>query len=154
MPHSAFEDRTVTLSGAPDQVVSLGSVLGSRTRLAVLLALVKSPEPLHINEVARRVGVDASPVRTHLELLVKAGLALETSGEVGRERRFRTTLRDVRVTLEGVHRVEAPEKSKEPSRLVQKLQKKLAALDADMARLEAQARKLQTELAAAWAAVD
>lgn len=154
MPHASFDDRTITLEGAPDQLALLGAVLSSRTRIAVLSALVRSPQPLHINEIARRVGVDASPVRTHLELLVKAGLASEVSPDVGRERRFRTTLHDIELRLAGVNRVAAPEKGREPTKQVQKLLKKLAALEADREKLEAHASKLRAELAAAWAQVE
>ncbi|HWG90777.1 MAG TPA: winged helix-turn-helix domain-containing protein, partial [Candidatus Thermoplasmatota archaeon] len=71
---TAFDDRTITLVGAPDQLADMGALLGARTRLAVLITLVHANGPLHINEIARRVGVDASPVRTHLELLAKEGL--------------------------------------------------------------------------------
>src|SRR5438874_7283767 len=120
--HPSFDDRTISLD-APEQLATLGAVLGSRTRLAVLRALVSSDKPLHINEVARRVGVDASPVRTHLELLVKAGLAREVGLDVGRERRFETVLQGVRVTLEGAERATAPEKGREKPKDVVKIEK-------------------------------
>src|SRR5438067_9339231 len=130
--HPSFDDRTVTLD-APEQLAALSAVLGSRTRLAVLRALVSSDKPLHINEVARRVGVDASPVRTHLELLVKAGLAREVGLDVGRERRFETVLQGVRVTLEGAQRATAPEKGQaaQKPKDVSKIEKRLAELAKD-----------------------
>jgi DNA-binding transcriptional ArsR family regulator len=154
MRPTPFDDRTVTLEGAPEQLAALGAVLSSRTRLAVLSTLVHSAEPLHINEIARRVGVDASPVRTHLELLVKAGLVTEVTADVGRERRFRTLLKDISVTLEGVNRVAAPEKRKEPSKHVIRIQKRLAGVEADRQKMEAFVRRLQAELAAAWEEAD
>lgn len=151
MPPRAFDDRDVTLLGQPEQLATLGSVLSSRTRLAVLNALMASGEPLHINEIARRVGVDASPVRTHLELLAKAGIATEVSLELGRERRFETRLSDVRLTLEGVNRSAAPEKQAAPTKQVQKLSKRLGALENEMARLREEARRVKADLAKAWA---
>lgn len=147
--HSNFDDRTVTLD-APEQLATLGALLGSRTRLAVLRTLIAAGGPLHINEIARRVHVDASPVRTHLELLVKAGLAREVGLDVGRERKFETVLEGVRVTLEGAQRATAPEKGRERSRAVLKIEKKLAELSKDEAKLAEKARKLREELRAAW----
>src|SRR5205823_14021620 len=117
-----------------------------------LRALVSSAKPLHINEVARRVGVDASPVRTHLELLVKAGLAREVGLDVGRERRFETVLQGVRVTLEGAERATAPEKERaaEKPKDVSKIEKKLAELAKDEAKIAEKARRLREELREAW----
>lgn len=150
--NAAFDDRVLSMDG-PEQLATVAAVLGSRTRLAVLRALVASAEPLHINELARRVGVDASPVRTHLELLVKAGLAREVGAPVGRERRFHTTLTNVRLVLEGADRPSAPERRVgPPPKEVQRLEKKRAALDKDLAKLAAKARKLDEEIQAAWRA--
>lgn len=147
--HSSFDDRTVSLD-APDQLAQLGSVFGSRTRLAVLRTLVSAGGPLHINEIARRVGVDASPVRTHLELLVKSGLAREVELDVGRERKFETVLQGIRVTLEGAERAVAPEKGREKPREVVKIEKRLAEIAKDEAKLAEKARKLRDELREAW----
>jgi DNA-binding transcriptional ArsR family regulator len=151
--HPSFDDRTVTLD-APEQLSLLGAVLGSRTRLQVLRTLVSAGQPLHINEIARRVGVDASPVRTHLELLVKAGLAREVGLDVGRERRFETVLQGVKVTLEGAERAAAPEKGREKPKDVAKLEKKLAELAKDESKLAEKARRIRDEIREAWAEAD
>lgn len=152
-PVAGLDDALVRLD-ATEQLAEVCSVLSSRTRLAVLRSLVSSPEPLHINELARRVGVDASPVRTHLELLVKAGLAREVTAPAGRERKFVTTLSDVRLVLEGIHRPAAPEKARAgpKPRGVVKMEKRLADLDGRRAKLEEKARRARDELAAAWKA--
>jgi predicted transcriptional regulator len=144
-----FDDRTVTLD-APDQLADLGSAFASRTRIAVLAALVRADKPLHINELARRVGVDASPVRTHLELLLKEGLIREVDSPTGRERFFETTLVNVTVTLEGVNRPVAPEKGAEPPKQIVRLQRKLEAMEKDMARIAVKAREVQDEIRAEW----
>jgi DNA-binding Lrp family transcriptional regulator len=146
-----FDDRTVSLD-APEQLADLGSVLASRTRLAVLRALMLSDAPLHINEIARRIGVDASPVRTHLELLLKERLVREVDASVGRERKFTTSTTAIRVTLENVNLAEAPHKGKEPPKVVQRLTRKLAGIAEDVARLEEKARRTREEIEAAWAA--
>lgn len=148
-----FDDKTVSLD-APEQLADLGGVLGSRTRLAVLRALVASPEPLHINEIARRVGVDASPVRTHLELLVKENVVREVESATGRERRFETPLTNIRVTLENVNRASDPHRGREPPKVVQRLNRKLASLAEDMARVEEKARRTREEIARAWIEAD
>lgn len=139
-----FDDRTVSLD-APGQLADLGSALGNKTRLAVLGVLVRASEPLNINEVARRVGVDASPVRTHLDLLAKEGLIREVDSATGRERRFETSLTNVRVTLEGVNRPIVP-KGAPLSKPALRIQKKMEALSRDLGRLEEKGRKLQAEL--------
>lgn len=144
-----FDDKSVTLEGQPDQLAELASVLASRTRLAVLQTLMRAPDALHINEIARRIGVDASPVRQHLEILLKQDIVEEVKG-LGRERRFTTRLRDVHVLLEGVHRAVAPEKTAPRTKQVQKLEKRLAALEAEMARLAEVGRKMKADLAEAW----
>jgi DNA-binding transcriptional ArsR family regulator len=147
---AGFDDRTVTLD-APDQLAELGSAFASRTRIAVLAALVRSERPLHINELARRVGVDASPVRTHLELLLKQRLVREVDSPTGRERNFETLLTGVVLTLEGVNRPLAPQKGVEPSKAVVRLQRKLDAMEKDLARLQAKARDVQAEIREEWA---
>lgn len=144
---SGFDDRTVSLD-APDQLADLGAALGNRTRLAVLAVLVRSDEPLHINEVARRVGVDASPVRSHLELLAKEGLAREVVAPTGRERRFETSLTTVRVVLEGVNRPKLGKPGELPKPAL-RIQKKMEALAKDLAKLEERGRQLQAEFAKA-----
>ncbi|MHB8603735.1 MAG: helix-turn-helix domain-containing protein [Thermoplasmatota archaeon] len=151
MTSQAFDDRAATLDGQPEQLAELSAILGSSTRIAVLAALVQSKTPLHINEVARRVGVDASPVRTHLELLSRVGLVREVKGPVGRERRFETRLTNVRLVLEGVNRHAAPEKDREKPKTVVRLEKRLAGLSKDAAKVEEKAARLRKEIAEAWA---
>ena len=146
-----FDDRAVTLD-APEQLADLGAALSSRTRLAVLAALTRSEKPLHINELARRVGVDASPVRTHLELLLKEGLAREVDSPTGRERFFETSLVNVRLVLEGVNRPVVPKAAGEAPKTVLRLQKKLALIAKETARLEEKARRVNEEIQKAWAA--
>jgi len=147
-PARGFDDRTVTLLGQPEVLADLAGVLGSPTRCAVLGALVRSDEPLHIQELARRVQVDASPVRTHLEVLARAGLVKEVTGTSGRERRFTTDLRDARLVLEGIHRPR--EKAGEPpGKDERRVLKKLEVLGKKQARLEREAERLRGELARA-----
>jgi len=147
---AGFEDRTVTLD-APEQMEDLGLVLSSRTRLAVLSVLVRADRPLNINEIARRVSVDASPVRGHLELLVKEGLAREVDSPTGRERLFETSIRNVTVALEGYHANRAPKGAQAPKSVV-RLQRKLDAMEKDAARLEEKARRVREEIAEEWKA--
>lgn len=134
-----------------EQLADLGGVLASRTRLAVLGVLVRASEPLNINELARRVGVDASPVRTHLELLLKEGLIREVASTTGRERKFETSLTGIRLTLENVDRPPLPPGLKTPPKDVQRIEKKIAALAKDIARIEEKARRYQAEIQAAYA---
>ena len=150
MTHPAFEDRVVALSNGGEALARLAAVLGSPTRVAVLQALVASRELVDVQRLARRVGVDASPVRTHLELLVKEGLVREVEVR-GRERRFETRLRDVRLVLVGVNRAAAPEKAAgAPPKSVVRLERKLAGLAKDMVKLEAAAARLARERDEAW----
>lgn len=143
----AFDDRTVGLLGQPEAFADLAGVLGSPTRLAVLVVLVRSDAPLHIQEVARRVKVDASPVRTHLEVLARIGLVREVREGTGRERRFTSDLRDARLVLEGINRPrEAP---RERTKAEVRLQKKLDTLSEKRERLDRQATKILEELAKA-----
>lgn len=145
----SFDDRTVSLD-APEQLAALGAALGVRTRLAVLSTLVRADRPLNINEVARRVGVDASPVRSHLEALVREELAREVEAPTARERLFETPITNVVVTLEGARRAGRLPKGPLP-RAAAKLQKRLDDLQKDMAKLEAKARAVQADLAKALA---
>lgn len=142
----AFDDRILTL-GAPEQLAELAAVLGSSSRLAILRTLMASPEPLHINEVARRVGLDASPVRMHLQVMAAAGLVDEAE-TVGRERRFSTRVTGVRLALEGAERV--ARRAGPPPKAVQRLEKRMQALDKDAAKLAARAAKLRAEIEKAW----
>lgn len=140
---SGLDDRVVTLLGTPGPLADVAGVLGSPTRLAVLAALVRSPDALHIQELARRVGVDASPVRTHLEVLCRAGLAREVKEGTGRERRFTTDLTDARLTLVDVHKPRAPPGP--PTRKQLRAREKLADLTKKMEKLEREAAELREE---------
>ncbi|HVL48253.1 MAG TPA: winged helix-turn-helix domain-containing protein [Candidatus Thermoplasmatota archaeon] len=150
--HPTFDDEAVDLRGAPGRLADFAAVLSSPTRVAVLRALMDAKEPLHINEVARRVGVDASPVRTHLELLEKVGLVDEVRPAAGRERRFRTRLANARLVLEGVNRPAPPPgaQASPVPKAVAKLEKRLADLREDADKIAAKARKVQAELRAAY----
>lgn len=146
---TAFDDRVVTLAGAPDQLARLAELLSSRTRLSILAELHRGPpEGLNMNELARRVGVDASPVRGHLEILLKEGLVDEVAGPA-RERRFATRLTDAVLTLKGVNRTRAEGRG-EPPKAVVKLQRKLEDLDEDAAKLTAKAAKIRAEIEKEW----
>lgn len=152
MRPTAFDDRTVTLAGSPEQLGRLSELLASPTRLAMLAELRKAaPDPLNINELGRRVGVDASPVRGHLEVLLKEGLVDEVRGRA-RERLFTTRLTDAVLTLKGVERV-AAEGRGPPPRAVVKLQRKLEDLDRDAAKLAAKAARVRTEIEKEWGRV-
>lgn len=140
----SFDDRTVSLD-APEQLAALGTVLGVRTRLAVLHTLVRAEAPMNINEVARRIGLDASPVRGHLQALVAEGLAREVEAPTARERLFETSLTNVVLTLEGARRTRRPPKGPLP-KAAQRLQRKLDDLQKDMAKLEAKARAVRDEM--------
>lgn len=141
---AAFDDRTVSLD-APEQLAALGVALGVRTRLAVLQTLVRAEGPMNINEMARRVGLDASPVRGHLQALVAAGLAREVEAPTARERLFETPITNVVVTLEGARRAGRPPKGPLP-KAAKRLQRKLDDVQKDMAKLEAKARAVQAEI--------
>ena len=145
-----FDDRTVSL-GAPEQLADLGSALSSRTRIAVLAALIRAEKPLHINELARRVGVDASPVRTHLELLMKEGLVREVDSATGRERYFESDVTGITITVEGVNKPRAP-KDVEKSKQVLRLERKMQLIDRESARLAEKAKRVQEEITKAWSA--
>lgn len=146
-----FDDRTVSLAGAAEQLADLGSALSSRTRVAVLAALIRSDKPLHINELARRVGVDASPVRTHLELLLKQGLAREVDSPTGRERFFESDVAGITITIEGVNKPRAPKDVDKP-KTVLRLERKMLLIEKESARLTEKARRVQEEMSKAWGA--
>lgn len=141
---TGFDDRVVTLLGTPGPLGDVAGVLGSPTRLAILAVLVRSPETLHIQELARRVGVDASPVRTHLEVLCRAGLAREVKEGTGRERRFTTDLTDVRLVLVDVNKPRTPPGP--PTRKQTRTKEKLTDLAKKMEKLEREAAELRENL--------
>lgn len=146
-----FDDRTVTLAGSAEQLADLGSALSSRTRVAVLAALIRAEKPLHINELARRVGVDASPVRTHLELLMKEGLVREVDSATGRERFFETNVTGIRIAIEGVNAPRVPRDVEKPKSVL-RLERKMQLIEKESARLAEKAKRVQDEMGKAWAA--
>ncbi len=149
MSAHAFDDRSVSLD-SPEQLVQYATVLSSATRVAVLTALTRAKDALNINEVARRVGVNASPVRTHLELLARAGIVDEVGEPGARERRFRTRLTNIRLTLEGVDRISIPAARGPVPKAVARIERKLAAMDREMATLRTKAARLRGQIEAAW----
>lgn len=144
-----FDDRTVTLAGAPEQLADLGSALSSRTRVSVLAALMRAEKPLHINELARRVGVDASPVRTHLELLMKERLVREVDSATGRERYFESDVTGITIAIEGVNKPRAPKDVEKPKSVV-RLERKMLLIEKESSRLAEKAKRVQEEITKAW----
>ncbi|HWH08482.1 MAG TPA: winged helix-turn-helix domain-containing protein, partial [Candidatus Thermoplasmatota archaeon] len=90
--------RVLTPDGDEHRFTEACFALSTATRVAIVGTLILAEEPLHIREVARRVGMDPSPVRAHLELLVKTGFARELH-EQGRERRFVADVGSIRLVL-------------------------------------------------------
>lgn len=123
--------------------------LSSGTRLAVLMTLLQAEEPLHIREVARRVGIDPSPVRTHLDLLVKTGMAREIP-DPSRERRFVADVSGVRLVLTPPVRPADVPATVQPSKAIHKLTEKMRALEEKLHRVERELAELHDERAAVW----
>lgn len=123
--------------------------LSNGTRLAVLQTLLLTPEPLHIREIARRVGLDASPVRTHLEILVKTGFARELA-DPGRERRFVAAVSGVRLVQTPSERPADVPRDLEAPKAVRKITDRMRALEDKLFRLERELADLADERAAAW----
>lgn len=149
-------DRVVAWPTDGQQFGDAAFALSSNTRLAVLEALVTAKgELLHIQEVARRVGIDASPARQHLEVLVKAGFAEESPRLVGRERRFSTRVTGVKVVLEGALRgarlptvqgKERPKTLRKVESKIDDLKEKMAKIRSEVAKLEREREKLAREM--------
>lgn len=123
--------------------------LSSGTRLAVLQALLLADGPLHIREVARRVGLDPSPVRTHLDLLVKTGLAQEIP-DATRERRFIADVSGVRLILTPPERPADVPRELEASKAIRKTTEKIRALEDKAHRIEREIAALAEERAFLW----
>lgn len=141
-------ERILTPDGDPHRFADVCFALSAGTRLAVLMTLLASAEPLHIREVARRVGSDPSPVRTHLDLLVKNGLAREVP-DAGRERRFAADVSHIRLVLTPPQRP-ADAARKEPSKAITKLGEKMKALEGKIHKIEREVVELAEERAALW----
>lgn len=142
---AGFDDRVLTLLGGGSTLSDVAGVLASSTRAAILAALIRSEAPLHIQELGRRVGVDASPARTHLEVLCRAGLAREVGSPSGRERRFTTDVTDARIVLVDANRVRVPAPAESPKE-ARRVERKLAGLAEKRSKLDREAAKLRGEL--------
>lgn len=123
--------------------------LSSGTRVEVLNVLLRAQEPLHIREVARRVQLDPSPVRGHLDVLVKTGFARELP-EPGRERRFVADVSDLRLVLSPPARPADADPKKEPSKPIRKISERIEEIQAKMHKLELELAKLGEERAKLW----
>lgn len=146
-------ERVLTPEGDDHRFTETCFALSAGTRLAVLRALVLADGPLHIREIARRVGSDPSPVRTHLELLVKTGLAREMQ-DVSRERRFVAHVSAVRLILTPPDRPAEVPATVEPSKAIRKLTEKILALEDKAHRIEREIAALADERAALWKDLD
>lgn len=142
-------ERVLTPEGDAHRFTETCFALSSGTRVAVLKALLAAREPLHIREVARRIGLDPSPVRTHLELLMKSGLAREVP-EPGRERRFVADVAAVRLFLMPTERPADVPDTVGPSKQINKLSDKILALDEKIFRLQREIAAIADERAALW----
>jgi DNA-binding transcriptional ArsR family regulator len=98
------------LDGVAD-IAAVAVVIGDRTRVAMLDALLDQPD-LPASELAGRVGVSASTASAHLIRLVETGLV--TVERHGRQRRYRLTGPAVATALEALAAIS-------PSRPVQSL---------------------------------
>lgn len=123
--------------------------LSSGTRIEVLKVLLHATEPLHIREVARRLQLDPSPVRGHLDLLVKTGFAREIP-EPGRERRFVAEVSDMRLVLVPPVRPADAVAANADSRPIRKITEKMKDVESKMHKLELELAKLGEERAALW----
>lgn len=140
--------RVLTPDGDEHRFTEACFALSTATRVAILSTLMHATEPLHIREVARRVGTDPSPVRTHLELLAKTGFVRELH-EPGRERRFIANVSGLRLVLAPPERpIDAP--PGEPSRLVKKLGEKIKEAESKVHRLELEIARLGELRQKAW----
>jgi predicted DNA-binding transcriptional regulator len=142
-------ERILTPEGDAHRFAEACFALSSGTRLAVLNVLLQAQEPLHIREVARRVQADPSPVRTHLDLLVKMGFAREIP-DASRERRFVAHVSGVRLVLTPPERpVDAPP-GKQPTKAIQRLNEKMRHLEEKVHRYERELAALADERAELW----
>lgn len=141
--------RVLTPHGDEHRFTEACFALSTATRVAILSTLLHAQEPLHIRELARRVDLDPSPVRAHLEVLVKTGFARELH-EAGRERRFVAEVSGVRLVLAPPERpADAPPGAEEP-KLVRKLTARIKELESKMHRLEQEIAKVGQMRADAW----
>lgn len=151
LPHAMLgtRERILTPDADAHSFAEACFALSAGTRLAVLRVLLYADGPLHIREIARRVGSDPSPVRTHLELLVKTGLAREMP-EPGRERRFVADVSHVRLVLTPPERPRDVPPELEATKAIRKVTEKIRALEDKVHRLEREIADLADERAALW----
>lgn len=142
-------ERILTPEGDDHRFTEACFALSAGTRLAVLRVLLHADGPLHIREIARRVGSDPSPVRTHLETLVKTGLAREIP-EAARERRFVAHVSAIRLILTPPERPPEVPASIEPTKAIRKITEKIRALEDKAHRIEREIAELADERAALW----
>ena len=142
--------RVLTPHGDEHRFTEACFALSTATRVAIMGVLVNAEEPLHIREVARRVELDPSPVRAHLELLVKTGFARELR-DAGRERRFVADVSGVRLVLSPPERpIDAP--PGDPPKAVRKLVEKMRDVEEKIHKLELELARLGEARAEAWRA--
>lgn len=146
-------ERILTPEGDAHRFSEACFALSSGTRLAVLQTLLQAQAPLHIREVARRVGSDPSPVRTHLDLLVKTGLAREIP-DASRERRFVADVSGVRLILTPPERPVDTPAGKTPTKAITRISEKMRNLEEKVHRYERELAALADERAALWTAQD
>lgn len=140
--------RVLTPHGDEHRFTEACFALSTATRVAILSSLIHAGEPLHIRELARRVEADPSPVRAHLELLVKTGYVREIH-DSGRERRFVADVSGVRLVLTPPERpADAP--VTEAPKAVRKLTEKIQDVESKIHKLELELARLGQARADAW----
>lgn len=72
-----------------ERTAAVLATIGHEMRLTILRVLLAHPRGLVASEIQRRLGVPASTLSHHLDVLVRAGLA--TPRREGRFRRYRAT---------------------------------------------------------------
>lgn len=145
----ASANRVLTPDGDEHRFTEACFALSSGTRMQVLNVLLMAKEPLHIREIARRVGADPSPVRTHLDLLVKTGFARELP-EHGRERRFVAEVSSIRLLLAPTERPADVPHTKEASRTIRRITEKIKEIESKMHKLDRELAELAEKRAALW----
>jgi DNA-binding Lrp family transcriptional regulator len=142
-------ERILTPEGDAHRFTEACFALSSGTRLGVLMTLLQADEPLHIREVARRIGIDPSPVRTHLDLLVKTGFAREIPDPT-RERRFVADVSGLRLLLTPPPRPADVPVSVPPNKAILKLTDKIKGLEEKLFRIEREIAELHDERLTVW----
>lgn len=141
-------ERILTPEGDEHAFADACFALSAGARLAVLQVLLTADQPLHIREVARRVGVDPSPVRTHLDVLVRTGFAREIPDN-SRERRFVADVSGVRLILTPPERPVDAAPGHE-TKAIRKLTDKIRGLEEKVFRIEREIGELADQRTALW----